>query len=315
MSKPLVSVVIETVTSRSGSPNGSLADTLAGALKALDQQTYAQELIQVIVALDSGVAAGEADELSRRYPSVKLVSSLKRNYFAAKNVGALAADGDVIALLDGDCVPEPHWLEALLGPLESGAAAVGGRSRYPGGAWLARTFSVPDFAYILAEQSGAASGFNIHNVAFRREVLLTHPFDERIPRDGGCYLLFHQLRAEGARILHEPRAEVAHNLDFHGFGFVSKHFNRGYDGATVYRIDDGAALRGTRLFRRLGAVALVPITGRRIIVDWLRLLRHRRQIGISFLALPYFGAIAVVTRLIELTGGLSAGLSRLRSSN
>ncbi len=314
MSKLFVSVVIETITPRSGSVNGSLADSLASTLKALDQQTYAHELIQRIVVLDSAVAAQDADELRRRYPSVKLVSSIKRNYFAAKNAGAAAADGDVVALLDGDCIPEPHWLEALLGQFESGAAAVGGRSRYPGSTWLARTFSVPDFAYILSEQSGAASGFNIHNVAFRREVLLAHPFDERIPRDGGCYLLFHQLRGEGARILHEPRAEVAHKLDFHGFGFVSKHFNRGYDGATVYRIDDGGALRGTRLFRRIGAVALVPITGRRIIVDWLRLLRHRRQIGIPFVALPYFGAIAVVTRLIELTGGLSASVSKLRSN-
>jgi hypothetical protein len=36
------------------------------------------------------------------------------------------------------------------------------------------------------------------------------------------------------------------------------------------------------------------------------MLRHRRQIGIRFIALPYFGAVAVTTRLVELAGGLRA---------
>jgi len=36
------------------------------------------------------------------------------------------------------------------------------------------------------------------------------------------------------------------------------------------------------------------------------MLRHRRQIGIPLVALPYFGAVAVMTRLIELAGGLKA---------
>ena len=306
MTRPLVSVVIETITARSGCATGSLADDLAGTLDALDRQTYPHELIERIVVLDDEVAAAEAGELCRRYPSVKFLSSPVSNYFAAKNAGAAAAAADVIALVDGDCEPAPDWLEMLLAPFESGVAAVAGRTRYKGSSWAARTFSIPDFAYILAEEKGGASGFNISNVAFRREVLLAHPFDTRIARDGGCYLLFHQLRAGGARVPYEPRAMVAHRLDFRGLGFVRKHFNRGYGGVTVYRLDDRAVLRGTRLFRRLGAVALVAIIGRRIVVDWLRMLRHRRQIGIPVVALPYFGAVAFVTRFIELMGGLMA---------
>jgi hypothetical protein len=214
--------------------------------------------------------------------------------------------GDIIALLDGDCQPAPDWLEALLAPFEPGVAAVGGCTRYTGSSWAAWTFSVPDFAYVLSDEKASASGFNINNLAFRRGVLLAHPFDTRIPRNGGCYFLFHQLRAEGAHVLYEHRAVVAHGLDIRGLGFVRKHFDRGYDGVLVYDLDDGCVLRGTRLFRRVGAVALVAIGGRRIFVDWLRLLRHRRQIGIPIIALPYFGAVALGTRLIELTGGLTA---------
>lgn len=306
MTKPLVTVVVETITARFDCASGSLADDLAGPLGALDRQTYPQDLIERVVVLDEGVGAAEADGLRRRYPSAKFVSSPASNYFAAKNAGAEAAAGEVVALLDGDCVPAPDWLETLVAPLDSGAAAVGGRTRYTGGSWAARTFSVPDFAYVLTEKTGEASGFNINNVAFRRELLLRYPFDARIPRNGGCYFLFHQLRAGGQRVVYEPRAVVAHGLDIRGLGFVRKHFDRGYDGVTVYRLDEGAVLRGTRLFRRLGAAGLVAITGRRILVDWLRMLRHRRQIGLSPLALPFYGAVAAGTRLVELAGGLKA---------
>jgi glycosyltransferase involved in cell wall biosynthesis len=314
MTIPLVSVVIETITTRFDRATGSLAADLAPTLDALNRQTYPHELIEVIVVLDDEFPAADAVEIRNRHPSVKFVTS-PVNYFAAKNVGASVATGDIIALLDGDCVPALDWLEKLLTSFGPGIAAVGGSSRYHGSSWAARTFSIPDFAYILAEENGAASGFNIHNVAFRREVLLAHPFDVRIPRDGGCYLLFHQLRADGARIVHEPRATVVHKLDFRGLGFARKHFNRGYGGALVYRLDERAVLRGTLLFRRLGALALVVITGRRIFVDWLRMLRHRRQIGIPAVALPYFGVIAVVTRLVELTGGLNAFFPKRTSRN
>jgi glycosyltransferase involved in cell wall biosynthesis len=313
MTRALVSVVIETINARSGCATGTMLDRVADTLNGLDRQTYPQELIERIVVLDGEVADAEAEELCRCYPSVKFLSSLESNYFAAKNAGAAAASSDIIAMLDSDCLPAPDWLEALIAPLEAGAKVVGGRSRYRGNSWTAWTFSIPHFAYILAEENSEGSGINIHNVAFRREVLLAHPFDTRIRRNGGCYLLFHQLRAEGALILNEPRAVVEHGLDFRGLGFVGKHFERGIEGVTVYRLDDRTALRGTRLFRRFGALALMAITGRRIGVDCLRMLRHRRQIGISAITLPYFGAVAVMTRLIELMGSLTA-LVAVRSS-
>lgn len=306
MTRHLVSVVIETITTRFDCTTGSLADDLAGTLNALDRQTYPRELIERIVVLDDEIAAPDAAELRRRYPAVKFVSSSMSNYFAAKNEGAAVAAGDIIALLDGDCEPAPDWLEVLLARFEPGVAAVGGCTRYTGNTWAARTFSIPDFAYVLAKENGAASGFNINNLALLREVFLAHPFDTRIPRNGGCYFLFHQLCADGARVLYEPRAVVGHGLDIRGFGFVRKHFDRGYDGVMVYRLDERAVLGGTRLFRRAGPVALAAINGRRIALDCLRLLRHRRQIGISIIALPFFWTVALGMRLIELTGGLTA---------
>jgi hypothetical protein len=107
---------------------------------------------------------------------------------------------------------------------------------------------------------------------------------------------------------------IAHGLDIAGSGFVKKHFARGFDGVSVYQFDEGAVLRGTRLFRRFGAAALIAFAGRRIILDWTRIIRDRDQIGISLIAFPYFAVVTAGVRLIELAGGLTALARRPRTA-
>jgi glycosyltransferase involved in cell wall biosynthesis len=240
------------------------------------------------------------------HPTVLFARSSQSNYFAAKNAGAAASRGSIVIFLDADCEPAPGCVEALVSRFDDGVAAVAGRTRYEDGSLSGSTFSVPDFSNVLTNRDGEASGFNLNNVAFRREIIVGHPLEARIRRNGGCFLLYHQLRAEGKRIVYEPAAVVSHGLDVRGFGFVRKHFDRGFDGVTVYRLDDRAVLRGTTIFRRFGGLALFALAGRRIVSDWARLTRERRQIGITLLTLPYFGAVAFGTRLIELAGALTA---------
>lgn len=311
--RPSVSVVIETVTTREDQGSHGLADRLAPTLAAVAVQTYPADLVETIVVLDGTVSEPAAAEIRARFPTVTVAFAGAPNYFAAKNRGAEVASAPIVALLDGDCVPAFDWLASLLQAFAAGPAVVAGRTRYAGTSWHARTFSVSDFANVVATPDGA-SGFNLNNVAFRRELLASHPLDARARRNGGCFLLYHELRELGVRIAYEPRAVVVHGLDIDGLGFVRKHFDRGFDGVSVYRLDERAVLRGTRMFRRFGALALVPMAGRRMILDWVRLVRDRRQIGISAMAVPYFACVMAGTRLIELAGGLVAVTRRARDS-
>ncbi|HEV2721992.1 MAG TPA: hypothetical protein VG323_18370, partial [Thermoanaerobaculia bacterium] len=59
---------------------------------------------------------------------------------------------------------------------------------------------------------------------------------------------------------------------------------------------------------------LVGITGRRIVLDWVRLVRQRRQIGISALSVPLLCTVVVGTRLLELAGGFAACAKLVRFS-
>jgi glycosyltransferase involved in cell wall biosynthesis len=311
MNNPLVSIVIETITARFDSTTGSLADDIHGCLTAVAAQTYQRERIETIVVLDAGIAEDAAADLGRRYPGVRFVFSKESNYFAAKNAGAAAATGEIIALLDSDCEPSRDWLEVLLSRFDAGVDVVAGRTHYAGGSLGSRTLSLAGFAsYVHGDENDNATGFNINNVAFRRDVLIDHPFDSRLRRNGGCYLLFHQLRAAGIRVIFDPRATVAHgNSDIRGLRFASKYFDRGRDGVAAYRLDASAVLKGTNFFRRTGAVGLIAIYGRRIVIDWLHLVRRRRRIGVPALLLPYFAAVTVLTRLIEFAGALASAVA------
>jgi GT2 family glycosyltransferase len=305
MNRPFVSIVIDTVT-RDDYGERSLADDLRATLDAVAAQTYPREMTETIVVVDDTIGS-ESEEVARQYPWVSIVQSPQHSYFAGKNAGARAARGEIVALTDSDCEPVPEWLSMLTAPFADAAVCgVAGCTRYSGDSFDAWTFAVPDFSIVVGDKSGAASGFHLNNSAFRRETLLRHPLDARIRRDGGCVLLYHQLRAAGARIAYAPDARVWHGLDFASRGLFAKHFNRGFDGVTVYRADEGAVVRGTHLFRRFGALALIAFAGRRILIDWLRLIRNYDQMGISPFTIPYFAAVTVATRLIALTGGITA---------
>ena len=306
MSRPLVSVVVETVTAREDGSGGRLADELAGTFAALAAQSWPSGATELLLVLDSDVSTSERQAIASHFPDVRIVESGANNYFEAKNAGATAASGEYVALLDGDCEPDPAWIERLMERFAPDVAAVAGRTRYSGRSWAERIFSIPDFAYVVDSGGGKASGFNINNVVFRREILLTHPFESRIARNGGCYFLFHRLKAAGALVLYEPGAIVNHGNDVAGLGFVRKHFDRGHDGVDVYRLDSDLVLRGTRLFRKLGPLALVGFSLRRTLIDWRNLARHRRQIGIGAAQVPFYCAVALILRSIELCGAMKA---------
>jgi len=300
-----VSVIVETLTART---QGPIADVVDVVLSALAQQVCRPSEVFVVLTDDEDDDAAAA-ALARNHPDVFLIRIPRCNYFAMKNAGAVASSSDVIAFVDGDSVPDDDgWLGELLAGIDAGADAVAGQTAYRGGGATARTFTVSDFANTARNADGSSTGFNINNVAFRRDVFMRHKLDERIPRDGGCYLLYHTLRAEGADVRYEPRARATHAIDAGPLGFVRKHFNRGADGLVVYRLDAAGVLRGSRLVQRSG-VMLLPLTARRIMLDWARLVRMRDQIGISLPTVPYYAAVMVATRTIELAGGLQAARS------
>src|SRR5438067_6720344 len=170
---PRVSVVVCTY-------NGTR--TLGECLDGLAQLAYPD---YEVIVVDDGSTDGTA-ALTREY-DVRLITTENRGLSAARNTGLEAATGEIIAYLDDDARPDPHWLTYLAASfLRTTHAAVGGPNIPP-----------PDDGPI-AQCVANAPGGPIH-------VLLSDREAEHLP---GCNMAFRKacLQAIGG---FDPQFRVA----------------------------------------------------------------------------------------------------------
>jgi GT2 family glycosyltransferase len=170
---------------------------------------------------------GSADDTRARLaafadsgPGAKVIvlDEPRRGASVARNTGARAATGEIVAFTDADCCPRPDWLAALLAPLaDAGVGAVAGRllSTEPAGV-------VEAFSSLFTLQSSPtaarhtrwtpwAGGFPTANLAVRRDLLQSlGGFDESVAIYGEDYDLCARIYEAGAAIVYTPAAGVEH---------------------------------------------------------------------------------------------------------
>lgn len=95
---PKVSVVI---------PHYRDVENLKICLHALEAQSYPRDAFEIIVA-DNG--SPEAEAVRAAAGDARLVIARERGAGPARNAGAAAARGEMLAFIDSDCVPQPQWL-------------------------------------------------------------------------------------------------------------------------------------------------------------------------------------------------------------
>src|SRR5262245_252375 len=140
--------------------NGSR--TIREALEGLRRVEYPN--FEVIVVNDGSTDA--TAEIARKY-NCRLITTENGGLSSARNVAWREADGEIIAYLDDDAIPDPHWLHFLAATFrENDYAAVGGPN------------IAPPHSSTIADCVDNAPGGPIH-------VLLTDQFAEHLP---GCNL-------------------------------------------------------------------------------------------------------------------------------
>lgn len=113
---PSISVVIATCQSER---------TIGQCLESVRDQQYPQERVRIILA--DGGSTDRTLELARRFGAeVIAIPAERQNAEYNKGVGARAATGDFLLLLDHDNVlPHPLWLQRMLQPLLDHPEVVG----------------------------------------------------------------------------------------------------------------------------------------------------------------------------------------------
>jgi glycosyltransferase involved in cell wall biosynthesis len=197
---------------------------LEQCLTALRKQTYRDFEVLVIDNAPCEPAHDICVRLGARY-IVEPVAGLTH----ARNAGARAARGELIAYTDDDAVPDCGWLAALAAEFRDPTiAAVTGSVRFFKARENSREMSDEEVGNAVRPRASfdrSMSGWFIRaalggvgrggNMAFRRTLFDCHRFDHRLGRgrvlEGGDeHVMFASVISHGHIIVHCPEAVVRH---------------------------------------------------------------------------------------------------------
>jgi glycosyltransferase involved in cell wall biosynthesis len=145
--------------------------TMEACLASLEVLNYPD--YEVVVVND-----GSRDRtlaIAERFPYCRIISQENKGLSVARNVGAEAATGEIVAYTDSDCVADPDWLTYLVGKMVDGNLAACGGPNFPPPednlvpAAVAVSPGGPTHVLISDEVAEHIAGCNM---AFRRDALL-----------------------------------------------------------------------------------------------------------------------------------------------
>src|SRR5205814_2740002 len=146
---------------------------------------FGLSLLEVIVVNDG--STDETPQIASNYP-YRVINEENQGLSRARNTGIAAATGEIVAFIDDDAYPDPHWLRFIaLSFIEGKFAAVGGPNLAPmRDGWRADAIAnAPGGPNAVLISHRTAEHIPGCNMAFRKEALESiGGFDPRF-RTGG----------------------------------------------------------------------------------------------------------------------------------
>jgi GT2 family glycosyltransferase len=226
---------------------------LARCVKALGGVKFPRAGFEVIIVNDGGSIAS-SDSLRALAPGVNLRVASQRNAGpgAARNTGARAANGEVLAFIDDDCIPPSDWLENLAAAVErSPDAMIGGRTinALESNSYSRASQSLVDYVYHFynAGDSARASFFASNNMAIpARAFAGINGFDENF-RTAEDRELCARWKANGGQFVYASNVIMHHAHDLSLLSLYRQHFGYGRGALPYWKKTGRGGLKGIRV--------------------------------------------------------------------
>jgi GT2 family glycosyltransferase len=283
--EPFISIVV---------PTRRRPRQLSACLSALAAQDYPRERFEVVVVDDGGgddgsMAASLAAFLDQL--NVRLLKQAHAGPAAARNNGARAARGELLAFTDDDCAPDAGWLRALAAAFRAAPeSAIGGRTlnALPANPYSTASQALLEYLYSYYNPLPMhAAFFASNNFALARESFLAFGgFDENFQGAAGEDRDFcDRWRHAGFLMSYAPEAVVHHAHKLTPRTFWRQHFNYGRSAVRFHR---------ARAQRGAGRVRLEPLS------FYTNLVRHPFHMGLT--ACGSVSALLIVSQLANAAG-------------
>jgi glycosyltransferase involved in cell wall biosynthesis len=196
---PVVSVIVP--VRNSGKEVRMLVDALAA-------QTIPRSRFEIVVG-DDGSTDGSTEGLETPDGWVRVFRGEARNAYAARNRAVGSARGTALAFVDGDCMPEPQWLEAGVERLEQ-ADIVAGLVRFASPE-RPTIWTLLDMDLHLNQRRAVRYGHAVTaNLFIRRDVFDAAGGFDSVYAANEDYRLVHDCVRAGKQLVFDERAAVVH---------------------------------------------------------------------------------------------------------
>ena len=211
-------------------------DLLVRCLRALGEQRGMEDRFEVIV-VDDG-SEQPLKPLAEEHGARCIVQE-PLGPAAARNTGAQAAQGKILAFTDSDCAPVETWLQNLTAPFDD-PEIVGVKGTYASeqAGWVPRFVQQEYEAKYRRMASLESIDFiDTYSAAYRRDVFLENGgFDSAFPVPSvEDQELSFRLAHKGYRMVFAPQAVVVHIHDETVCEYTRRKFNIGYWKAFMLR--------------------------------------------------------------------------------
>jgi GT2 family glycosyltransferase len=209
--------------------------TLGQCLAGLEELVYPD---YEVIVVDDGSTDGTA-AVAEQFEGVRLVSTENRGLAAARNLGLELATGEIVAYIDGDAWPDPHWLTYLVAAFQdSDHVGIGGPNLPPMNAGPVEqcVANAPGGPTHVLVSDGEAEHIPGCNMAFKKDALeAIGGFDPQFRAAGDDVDICWQLRARGWTLGFDATAVVWHRRRHTVRGFCRQQIGYGKAEALLER--------------------------------------------------------------------------------